>query len=154
VAVLGRTGPRFAAVALGLAVALAFAVPGAIGQADPAAQVSAAALPAVYQPSDTYTLTVNGVDVPVVGYPGYDYAQFSLGAGNARVAVTKLNRSYPGPALRPERHGEHQRGAPRPDPHAGQHRLRPDVAGPEHHHGVLRRRRGRDRSGRLIKVMH
>jgi hypothetical protein len=62
------------------------------------ASISTAALPPVYSASTTYTLTVNGVSVPVNGYAGYDYAQFSMGAGTARIAVTKLNGTNVGAA--------------------------------------------------------
>ncbi|MCX4993585.1 coagulation factor 5/8 type domain-containing protein [Streptomyces sp. NBC_00568] len=41
--------------------------------------------------STVYSLKVNGVSVPVNGYAGYDYAQFSMTSGPATVVVTKRN---------------------------------------------------------------
>jgi polygalacturonase len=54
------------------------------------AEVSAAPLASVHSASTVYSLTVDGVTVPVNGYTGYDYAQFSM-RGPATVVVTKLN---------------------------------------------------------------
>src|SRR5437879_13894077 len=88
--VLALTGAPAGAVAVGVA---------APASAKPAsASVSAAPLPPVYSASSVYTVTVNGVDVPVVSYEGYDYAEFSMTAGPADVVVTKLNRTNVGAA--------------------------------------------------------
>ncbi|HEX3643362.1 MAG TPA: hypothetical protein VHV10_18915, partial [Ktedonobacteraceae bacterium] len=63
------------------------------------APISTVPLPSVYTPSIMYTLSVNGVVVPVNGYTGYDYAQFSMGSGRAQIVVTKLNGTNVGRAL-------------------------------------------------------
>jgi hypothetical protein len=62
------------------------------------AQISTAPLVAAHRTSTVYSLTVNGVPVPVNGYAGYDYAEFSMGGGWADVAVTKLNGTNVGTA--------------------------------------------------------
>jgi hypothetical protein len=63
------------------------------------ALISTAPLPSVYTPSTTYTLSVNGTAVPINGYTGYDYAQFSMGSGIAQIVVKKLNGTNVGKAL-------------------------------------------------------
>jgi polygalacturonase len=69
----------------------------ASAQSQPAV-TTAPPLSSVHTSSTTYTLTVNGATIPVVNYAGYDYAQFSMGAGDATVAVTKLNNTNVGAA--------------------------------------------------------
>jgi hypothetical protein len=71
-----------------------------------AATIGVAPLPSVYTASTTYTLTVNGVAVPVNGYTGYDYAVFSMSSGTATVALTKLNGTNVGAAyISPMKYG-------------------------------------------------
>jgi hypothetical protein len=50
-------------------------------------------VPSIYPASTDYRLAVNGQTVPVQKYPGYDIAQFAMGAGDATLAVTKLNNT-------------------------------------------------------------
>ncbi len=51
-------------------------------------------LPSIYSTSLVYTLTVNGTNVPVVGYTAdYDYAEFSMSAGLATAQLTALGQS-------------------------------------------------------------
>ena len=51
-------------------------------------------LPSIYTNSTCYTLTVNGVNVPVVNYtPVYDYAEFSMSNGTANIQVTATAQS-------------------------------------------------------------
>jgi hypothetical protein len=64
--------------------------PAAVPAPAAAAAISTAPLPSVHAASTTYSLTVNGTAVPVNGYAGYDYAQFSMGAGTAQLAVSRL----------------------------------------------------------------
>ncbi len=52
----------------------------------------------VHPASTTYTLTANGVPVPISEYAQYDYAQFSMGAGTAHLVVSKLNNTNVGAA--------------------------------------------------------
>jgi polygalacturonase len=78
--------------------AAALAVIGPAAAADAPAAISAPELPKVYTASTTYALSVNGVDIPVTNYAGYDYAQFSMGSGAATVAVRKLNNTNVGAA--------------------------------------------------------
>ncbi|MFD5226110.1 hypothetical protein ACFWHT_10875 [Microbacterium sp. NPDC058342] len=73
----------------GLATALFVAAP-APAFAAPAA-VEPVPLTTAHAASSVYSLSVNGVSVPVNGYSGYDCAEFTMGAGEARIAVTKLN---------------------------------------------------------------
>ncbi|WP_405064441.1 glycosyl hydrolase family 28 protein [Kribbella sp. NBC_01505] len=47
----------------------------------------------IYPASPDYRLTVNGQNVPVSDYPGYDIAQFAMGAGEATITVTKVNNT-------------------------------------------------------------
>ncbi|NEA34743.1 glycosyl hydrolase family 28 protein [Streptomyces sp. SID13031] len=61
-------------------------------QAAPA-QIDSYAQPSIYPRSPDYELTVNGRKIDVVDYPGYDYAHFSMGAGEATIAVRKLNNT-------------------------------------------------------------
>ncbi|MCW2506619.1 MAG: coagulation factor 5/8 type protein [Actinomycetia bacterium] len=85
-----------ATLATGAAV-LAAVIGPASAQESPA-PITAPPLPSVYTASTNYSLTVNGTEVPVVNYSGYDYAQFSMGSGAATVAVTKLNKTNVGVA--------------------------------------------------------
>ncbi len=60
----------------------------------PSSTVAAYPVPAVYAISTTYTLTINGVAIPVVSYTGdYDYATCSLSNGRAAITVTALTQS-------------------------------------------------------------
>ena len=71
-----------------------------------AAPISTAPLPSVHTASTVYGLTVNGTAVPVNGYAGYDYAQFSMGAGTAQITVRKLAGGNVGAvAISPVKHG-------------------------------------------------
>ncbi len=83
-----------AMVAGALAITVTTAMPASAGTA----AISTAPLVAAHKASTVYTLTVNGVTVPVNGYAGYDYAEFSMGAGPADVVVTKLNGTAVGSA--------------------------------------------------------
>ncbi|WP_128382462.1 hypothetical protein [Streptomyces cavernae] len=47
----------------------------------------------IYERSADYRLTVNGREVPVTRYHGYDIAQFAMGSGSATLAVTKINNT-------------------------------------------------------------
>ncbi|ADB33990.1 coagulation factor 5/8 type domain protein [Kribbella flavida DSM 17836] len=49
--------------------------------------------PAIYPRSPDYELIVNGQRIDVVDYPGYDYAHFSMAAGEATISVRKLNNT-------------------------------------------------------------
>ncbi|MDQ1645295.1 MAG: hypothetical protein QOJ50_1479 [Cryptosporangiaceae bacterium] len=62
------------------------------------ASIAVAPLASVYKASTTYTMTVNGISVPINGYQDYDYAEFAMGAGNATVTITKLNATNVGAA--------------------------------------------------------
>ncbi|MFJ4691123.1 glycosyl hydrolase family 28 protein [Streptomyces sp. NPDC088766] len=66
-------------------------MPGASQAAAAAVQVYP--VPSIYEASADYTLTVNGQHVPVTRYPGYDIAQFAIGAGQADLALTKTNNT-------------------------------------------------------------
>src|SRR5688572_20897409 len=48
-------------------------------------------LPAIYEASKSYAMSVNGKPVPVVRYNGdYDYAHFSMGDGPVTIELTAL----------------------------------------------------------------
>lgn len=47
----------------------------------------------IYPASPDYRLTVNGQNVPATDFPGYDIAQFAMGAGEATITVTKVNNT-------------------------------------------------------------
>ncbi|BBH71785.1 hypothetical protein ACTI_84700 [Actinoplanes sp. OR16] len=81
---------RFLSV-LVLLISLLVVTP-APAQAAPA-PVDVYPVPSIYPASPDYTLTVNGTPVPVQDYPGYDIAQFAMGAGDATIAVTKVNNT-------------------------------------------------------------
>ncbi|MGP3979631.1 glycosyl hydrolase family 28 protein [Streptomyces sp. KR80] len=74
-------------------VAVLAALLGMSGTAQAAAPVEVYPVQSIYQFSTDYRLTVNGQQVPVTKYPGYDIAQFAMGAGEAKLAVTKLNNT-------------------------------------------------------------
>lgn len=63
------------------------------GSAAHAASASIAAVPltSAHSASSVYSLHVNGVNVPVNGYSGYDYAEFTMGSGDAEIVITKRN---------------------------------------------------------------
>ena len=84
-----RRGVRLLAVAVAAVAATALAP-------RPAAAVASTSiypLSAVYPASADYLLTVDGRTVPVQKYPGYDIAQFAMGAGDATLAVSKVNNT-------------------------------------------------------------
>lgn len=58
-----------------------------------AAHIDAYPQPSIYQRSPDYELTVNGQQLDVVDYPSYDYAHFSMGAGEATISVRKRNNT-------------------------------------------------------------
>ncbi|MFJ2261554.1 glycosyl hydrolase family 28 protein [Streptomyces sp. NPDC087844] len=64
----------------------------AVSQAAPA-DVQVYPVPSIYQASADYTLTTNGLNVPVTRYTGYDIAQFAIGTGQADLALTKINNT-------------------------------------------------------------
>jgi hypothetical protein len=102
-----RTPGRRASWAAALLVAAggAIALPAAPAMAA-SAPITVAPLASVYKASTIYTLTVNGVSVPVNGYNDYDYAEFSMGTGTATVSVTKLNGTNVGAAyISPVKYG-------------------------------------------------
>lgn len=46
-----------------------------------------------YEPSSTYLLDVNGQEIFVTNYHGYDYAHFSLGDGLSYFVITTLGQT-------------------------------------------------------------
>ena len=60
--------------------------------ADPGS-VTSYPVPSFYPRSTDFTLRVESVDVPVVGYTGYDYANLAVAAGTRTVEVTALGQS-------------------------------------------------------------
>jgi autotransporter-associated beta strand protein len=51
-------------------------------------------LPSIYKPSSFYSLTINGISIPVVNYTAeYDYAEFSMSNGTAVIQVTAPTQS-------------------------------------------------------------
>lgn len=82
-----------AVAVLSLAVTLTV-VPTAAGPAHAApAPISVYPLSGVYPASPDFTLTVNGQNVPVQDYSGYDIAQLAMGTGEATIAITKINNT-------------------------------------------------------------
>ncbi|WP_328672316.1 coagulation factor 5/8 type domain-containing protein [Streptomyces sp. NBC_00328] len=65
----------------------------------PAKISSVVPVSSAHKVSTVYSLEVNGKSIPVNGYAGYDYAQFSMTSGPATVVVTKLNGTQVGKAL-------------------------------------------------------
>lgn len=88
------TGKRALALALGV---LSLAATLTVTSASPAqaapAPISVYPLAGVYPASPDFTLTVNGIPVPVQDYSGYDIAQLAMGTGEATIAVTKINNT-------------------------------------------------------------
>jgi len=61
--------------------------------------------PSVYSASTTYSLTVDGVSVPVILGPGYDYAHFTMMSGPINLQATLLTASITQWAICPAKFG-------------------------------------------------
>lgn len=58
-----------------------------------AASLQVYPVPSIYPASTDYTMTVNGVPVPIQKFTGYDIAQLAMGPGTAQVVLKKINNT-------------------------------------------------------------
>lgn len=69
------------------------ASPAAAGPEAGASAVTAYPVPSFYPRSTDFAVRVDSLDIPVVRYTGYDYANFAVAAGTRTVEVTALGQS-------------------------------------------------------------
>ena len=58
-----------------------------------AASLQVYPVPSIYPASTDYTMTVNGVAVPIQKFTGYDIAQLAMGSGTAQISLKKINNT-------------------------------------------------------------
>ncbi|HEV3170256.1 MAG TPA: glycosyl hydrolase family 28 protein [Actinocrinis sp.] len=104
---LGAAGSLGAAgVLYGVTAGNAGTANASTGQTAGTASLQVYPVPSIYPASTDYTMTVNGVSVPIQKFAGYDIAQLGMGPGTATVALKKINNTNIGSwSLSPQRLG-------------------------------------------------